>query len=135
MPGVTASVVGATRGDLRRLGILDVGVSGLGPQTPPAPGPKGVARQEVTFDVSYEFLKLPTAPSGVIASVPLDVDLSRDNDPTTLIAEEFGPQSLADFDVVDDPAAANERAVELAVRRRRAADPAEPRRSSAAPRP
>ena len=103
--GVSASIVGALRGDLRRLGILDVGVSGLGPQTPPAPGPKGVARQEVTFDVSYEFLKLPTASSGVIASVPLDVDLSRDNDPRTLIAEEFGPQSLADFDVVDDPAA------------------------------
>jgi hypothetical protein len=102
---VTASVVGAQRGDLRRLGILDIGVGGLGPQAPPSAGPTGVARQEVTFDVSYEFLKLPTAASGVIASVPLDVDLSRDNDPTTLISEEFGPQSLADFDVVDDPAA------------------------------
>src|SRR5512140_2447312 len=55
--GVTASVVGALRGDLRRLGILDIGVSGVGPQAAPAPGPKGVARQEVTFDVSYEFLQ------------------------------------------------------------------------------
>jgi hypothetical protein len=104
--GVTASIVGALRGDLRRLGILDVGVSGLGPQAPPAPGPDGVARQEVIFDVSYEFLKLPVESSGVIASVPLDVDLSRDNDPTTLISEEFSAQSLADFDIVDDPAAA-----------------------------
>ena len=72
----------------------------LGPQTPPAPGPNGVARQEVTFAVSYEFLKLPVAPSGVIASVPLDVELSRDHDPTKLIAVEFGPHSLADFEVV-----------------------------------
>src|SRR6266536_1306212 len=97
--GVSASIVGALRGDLRRLGILDVGVSGLGPPAPPAPGPNGVARQEVTFDVSYEFLKLPTASSGVIASVPLDVDLSRGSDPATLIAEELSPQSLADFDI------------------------------------
>jgi hypothetical protein len=103
--GVTASIVGALRGDLRRLGILDVGVSGLGPQAPPAPGPDGVARQEVTFDVSYAVLKLPVESNGVIASVPLDVDLSRDNDPTTLISEEFSAQSLADFDIVDDPAA------------------------------
>jgi hypothetical protein len=37
--------------------------------------------------------------------VPLDVDLSRANDPRKLIGEEFGPGSLADFDVVDDPLA------------------------------
>src|SRR5262245_43420184 len=103
--GVTAAVVGAPRADLRALGILDIGVAGLGPQT--APGPNGVARQEVTFAVSYEFLKLPMAGSGVIASVPLDVDLSRDNDPRRLISEEFGPQSLDAFEVVDDPLATN----------------------------
>src|SRR5436190_892765 len=104
---VTASVVGASRGDLRRLGILAIGVGGVGTQTPPAPGPAGVARQDVTFAVSYEFLKLPTASAGVIAEVPLDVELSRDHDPRTLAAVEFGPQSLADFEVVDDPAATN----------------------------
>jgi len=103
--GLTAAVVGAPRADLRSAGILDVGVAGLGPQTAPSPGPSGVARQEVTFAVSYEFLKLPAAASGVIASVPLDVDLSRDNDPRRLISEEFGPQSLDAFQIVDDPLA------------------------------
>jgi len=106
--GVTAAVVGATRGDLRRLGILDVGVSSLGPQSTTGADAEAVSRQEVTFEVSYEFLKLPVAGSGVIGSVPLDVDLSRANDPRKLISEEFGPQSLADFDVVDDPAATND---------------------------
>ncbi len=103
--GVTAAVVGAPRSDLRRLGILDVGVAGVGSQAPPGPGPHGVARQEVTFDVSYEYLKLPASPSGVIGAIPLDVDLSRDHDPSTLTAMEFNEQSLADFEVVDDPAA------------------------------
>jgi hypothetical protein len=102
---VAAAVVGAPRGDLRRLGILGVDVDAVGPQTPPAPGPKGVARQELTLDVSYEFLKLPAAPEGVIQSIPLDVDLSGANDPTTLLSEEFAASPLADFEVVDDPAA------------------------------
>src|SRR5262245_2873963 len=103
--GVTTAVIGAPRGDLRALGILDVGVGELGPQTAPGPGPSGVARQEVTFAVSYEFLKLPSAASGVIDSVPLDIDLSRVNDPRRLVSEEFGPQSLDAFEVVDDPLA------------------------------
>ena len=81
--GVTSSVVGAFRGDLRRLGILNVGVSSLGRRRRPRLARTGVARQEVTFDVTYEFLKLPPETSGVIASVPLDVDLSRDNDPAS----------------------------------------------------
>src|SRR4051794_18343440 len=89
----TASVVGAPRGDLRKLGILGIGVSGRGPQTTSGSGANAVARQEVTFDVSYEFLKLPAAASGVIAAVPLDVDLARANDPRTLVSEEFNAQS------------------------------------------
>jgi hypothetical protein len=103
--GVTAAVVGAPRSDLRKLGILDVGVGALGPQSPPAPGPTGHARQDVTFAVSYEFLKLPAAPNGVIAEIPLDLELSREHDPSPLIATEFGPQSLELFEAVDDPAA------------------------------
>jgi len=100
---LTAAVIGAPRGDLRKLGILDLGVEGLGLQTPPADG--GVARQEVTFSVSFEFLKFPEDSSGVIAEIPLDVDLSRDNDPRKLISAEFSAQSLSWFDVVDDPLA------------------------------
>jgi hypothetical protein len=102
---VRRDVVGAPRGDLRKLGILDLGVAGVGPQTPPDPGPNGVARQEVTFAVSYEFLKFPEAASGVIKEVPLDLDLSGDRDPRKLISAEFSAQSLAWFDVVDDPLA------------------------------
>jgi len=100
---LTAAVIGAPRGDLRKLGILDLGVEGLGLQTPPADG--GVARQEVTFSVSFEFLKFPEDSSGVIAEIPFDVDLSRDNDPRKLISAEFSAQSLSWFDVVDDPLA------------------------------
>src|SRR5262245_14093726 len=103
--GVAASVVGATRADLRKLGILDVSVGAMGPKTPPADGPNGVARQEVTFGVSYEHLKLPTAGEGVIDAIPLDVELSRSNDPATLISTEFVEQSLDLFEAVDDPGA------------------------------
>lgn len=98
---VAAAVVGAPRADLRRLGILEVGVAGVGPQVPPQ-GSKP-AQQEVTFGVSYEYLKIPTAPSGVIGSVPLGLDLSRDNDPRTLMTGEFTEQSLVELEVVDDP--------------------------------
>src|SRR5437763_5075910 len=102
---VAAAVVGTSRGDLRRLGILGVDVEGVGPRTPPAAGPKGVARQELTLDVSYEFLKLPASRDGVIQSIPLDLDLAGANDPETLVSEEFDASPLADFEVVDDPAA------------------------------
>jgi hypothetical protein len=67
-------------------------------------GPKP-ARQEVTFGVSFEYLKLPAAPSGVIESVPLGLDLSRDHDPRLLMGGEFTQQSLVELQVVDDPAA------------------------------
>lgn len=103
--GLTAAVVGAPRGDLRKLGILNLGVEGLGLQTAPELNPDGVARQEITFAVSYEFLKYPESSSGTIQEVPLDIDLSRDNDPRSLISAEFSAQSLAWFDVVDDPLA------------------------------
>ena len=36
---LTAAVVGAPRGDLRKLGILDLGVEGLGSRHRPRPGP------------------------------------------------------------------------------------------------
>ena len=41
----------------------------------------------------------------MITEVPLDVDLSGDRDPRKLISAEFSAQSLAWFDVVDDPLA------------------------------
>jgi hypothetical protein len=101
--GVTAAVVGAPRTDLRRLGILDLGLATLGAQVPGSAS--NPARQEVTFSVSYEFLKFPTETSGVINSVPLGLDLSRDHDPRTLVTGEFTEQSLLDLEVVDDPLA------------------------------
>ena len=80
--GVTASVVGAPHGRPPQARDPDIGVSGLGPQTPPRAARRASRRQEVTFDVSYEFLKEPTAASGVIAEIPLDFDFSRENEPT-----------------------------------------------------
>ena len=101
--GVTAAVVGTARGDLRRLGILTVGVGELGDQLPPNGGP---ARQDVTFDVSYEFLKVPSAPEGVMQQIPIDLELSRGNEPRTLASGEFlTAAALADFEIVDDPLA------------------------------
>jgi hypothetical protein len=41
----------------------------------------------------------------VIASIPLDLDLSGVNDPATLFSREFAASPLSDFEVVDDPAA------------------------------
>ncbi len=100
---VTAAVVGTSRGDLRRLGILSLGVATLGDQFPSNGGP---ARQDVTFDVAYEFIKVPTDPSGVIAAIPIDLELSRANEPRVLYANEFSAAAaLDDFEVVDDPLA------------------------------
>jgi hypothetical protein len=66
----------------------------------------GIASRDLRFAVLYEFLRLPSAPEGVIQTTPLDLDVSvRPRDPRTIVRSAFMGDSLDWFDVVDDAAA------------------------------
>jgi hypothetical protein len=103
---VTQRVLSAARSELAQLGILKLSLLELGPRPlQPGGGPPETPRRDVSFDVLYEFLKLPDAPSGVIQSVALDLESSFTTEPSTLYSTPFVTNPLADFDVFDDPAA------------------------------
>jgi hypothetical protein len=72
-----------------------------------APGTAGgVTFRDLRFAVLYEFLRLPTAPEGVIQTIPLDFDVSiRPREPRTVVRSAFMGDSLDWFEVVDDAAA------------------------------
>lgn len=101
---VTQALVGAGRTTLRAAGILRLELDTLGDKVPPAKA-KDPAAQPVTFSVSYEFLKEPDADGGVISEIPLELDLTGDNEPRVVAAIEFDADPLAEFEVVDDPLA------------------------------
>ena len=91
-----------------------------------APGSAGgVAFRDLRFAVLYEFLRLPTAPEGVIQTVPLDLDVSvRPNPPRTIVRSAFMGGSLDWFEVVDDPAATQNAPSHWVYDAAQAADPA-----------
>jgi hypothetical protein len=101
---VTQALVGASPLDLRKAGIFRLRLASLGAKTPP-PAPADAAVQAVSFDVAYEFLKEPSEGEGVIAEIPLDVDIGGSNVPHALVAGGFAEGALDAFDVVDDPSA------------------------------
>ena len=101
---ITRALVGAGRDDLRKAGILRLELDELGDKTPP-PKPPDNATQAVTFAVAYEFLKVPDEGGGVIAEVPLDLELTGENEPRVLITSQFESDPLDEFEVVDDPLA------------------------------
>lgn len=101
---VTQALVGAGRSALRASGILRLELDTLGDKVPPAKA-KDPATQPVTFAVAYEFLKGPDEGEGVIAEIPLDLDLTGANEPRRIAAIEFDADPLAEFEIVDDPLA------------------------------
>jgi hypothetical protein len=102
---VTRALVGAGRDDLRAAGILQLELDELGEKTPP-PQPTDSASQAVTFAIAYEFLKEPTEGGGTIAEIPLDFELTGENEPRVLVSSAFEEDPLDSFEVVDDPLAA-----------------------------
>ena len=100
---ITRALVGAGREDLRRAGILRLELDELGDKTSPEAADN--ATQAVTFSVAYEFLKGPDEGGGVIAEVPLDLELTGVKEPRVLIASQFETDPLDEFEVVDDPLA------------------------------
>jgi hypothetical protein len=101
---ITRALVGARREDLRKAGILRLELDGLGDKVPSLETTDN-ATQPVTFSVAYEFLKGPDEGGGVIAKVPLDLELTGSNEPRVLIASQFESDPLDEFEVVDDPLA------------------------------
>jgi hypothetical protein len=98
---VTTALLGADRASLVEDGILRVG---LGSMSDRESVQGQTLRQDLTFQVLYEFLKLPEAGEGIIEEVPL---VLRTLDPSegALVDELFGSASIHAFEVVDDPRA------------------------------
>jgi hypothetical protein len=103
---VTRALIGSGRADLLKLGILRLELDQIGDVTPPGPDPGDVALQPVTFGVRFEYLKRPAAASGVIGSIPLDVDLGPPG--RRLLSAAFEQGSLEWFEPVDDPQATHD---------------------------
>ena len=125
--GVTRALLAADRATLVQQGILRVTLGELGTRSV---APNGQARRDVDFDVLYEFLKGPTEAEGVIREIelalapgdpggaPADrvpapgapvapvapvVPPEPPPAPPPLLQGDFTAQSLAAFEVVDDP--------------------------------
>lgn len=104
--GVTQAVLAADRADLGLLGILQLSLDGLGPRpVRVSGGPPPAPKREVEFAVLYEFLKPPVAGGDAITEIPVDVAQSRTDGARVVVRGAFTAASLAEYDVVDDPAA------------------------------
>jgi hypothetical protein len=104
----TLALMGADRVTLAQKGILRLAVDGLGTRVVPAGGGQGqsqIASCDVAVTVLYEHERAPDAPEGIIQQIPLALEQARGDDAGPLLRMEFDAQSLARFDVVDDPAA------------------------------
>lgn len=97
-----AALLAAGRRELARAGILRIELMAPGESTPSSPADE----RQLAFDVRYEFLKLPESPEGIIEEIPAGLHLSpTGRPPRKLFAAGFTSQSLARFEVVDDPQA------------------------------
>jgi hypothetical protein len=104
---VTHTVLSAARRELAQLGILKLSLLEVGPRPAVTTGgPPTTPRRDVAFDVLYEFLKLPESAGGVIQTIPLDIESALSaNEPRMLLSGPFVADPLANFDIIDDPAA------------------------------
>lgn len=104
---VAQTVLSAARRELAQLGILKLSLLELGPRPATTTGgPPATPRRDVAFDVLYEFLKLPESAGGIIQTIPLDIESALSaHEPRMLLGGPFVADPLADFDIVDDPAA------------------------------
>jgi hypothetical protein len=72
---VSRALLAADRATLRGAGILRLALGEVGPK-PPAPS-QATAERDLSFDVLYEFLKLPEAGEGVIREIPIELDVAQ----------------------------------------------------------
>jgi len=102
----TTAIVGADPVLLRSRGVRQIvrEVEGTDVVLAASDGLSAPAGKDLRFNVLYEHVRLPTAPSGLIEALPQDVttaDLSRAT--RTLYDLQLDEDPLADFDIVDDP--------------------------------
>jgi hypothetical protein len=100
---VSEALVLADRATLASSGLLRVTLDEVGPLGD-APA------RDVTFNVLYEHLALPTAGEGVIERVPLDLTVGvGGRKPKVLFRADFSADPLPLFEVVDDARATRNR--------------------------
>lgn len=96
------TVLTQDRADLRANGVYRVALNELGPVSLSGMGANITARRSATFDILFEYIREPVSMEGVIAELPLELDISLGGTPTYLINGGFTADFLSDFDVVDD---------------------------------
>jgi hypothetical protein len=100
---VTTALLAADRASLRQLGILRVSLESVAPPASPQQG-----LREVSVNVLYEYVKPPTGPEGLIAEVPLEMEVDTTGRLRSVFsAVPFDAGDFASFDPIDDPKATN----------------------------
>lgn len=102
----TDALLATDRASLAGLGILRLSLGDTGDLVLTGSGSQQVSSRELEIGVLYELLQPPTAPGGVIAELPVEIDLVPSAATTDLLFNTgFDAASIADFDIVDDLAA------------------------------
>lgn len=102
----TTAIVGADPVLLRSRGVHRITreVEGTDTVLAASDGLSAPAGKDLRFKVIYEHVRLPTAPSGVLETLPQDVTFAAvSRAARELYDAEFEADPLADFDIVDDP--------------------------------
>jgi hypothetical protein len=71
---VTRAFLGADRTALLEKGVLRVTLDSLGSQVVSGTGAKTIVQRSLTFQVLYEFLKIPEESEEVILEIPVNLD-------------------------------------------------------------
>ena len=102
---LTRAVLAADRTALIKQGIQRIALNEMGPKSVVEVGnDKKIAEQELSFKVSYEFLRLPQEAEGIIQQIPLELDVQvGDKKPVGILKAEFMEGSLDWFEVADIP--------------------------------
>lgn len=102
----TTAIVGADPVLLRGRGIQRITreIEGTDPVLAASDGLSAPAGKDLRFNVLYEHVRPPDAPSGVLETLPQDAFVAGVSWTTReLYSSEFAEDPLADFNVVDDP--------------------------------
>jgi len=71
---VTSAFLGADRAELLEQGLIRITLEDIGDQLVSGSGANRVVRRSLTFEVLYEFLKIPEEPEEAIEEIPINLD-------------------------------------------------------------
>lgn len=103
---LSQTLLSQERATLREKGFFQLDMAEIKAPTMITEDSTVMTRRGINFEVLYEFIKLPEAAGGIIAEIPLDVELNiQSQSSRILLNRDFNEDWESDFTVVDDPRA------------------------------